>query len=84
MPLKWGDVWNPRLECWWSEIHSGLRHPEGHEEADELTDKGKEVHGLKVESFSPVKRIQEKKEQMKETPTMPTLPTLRRRSTEEE
>ena len=49
MPLKWGDTWNPRLKCWWSEVYRGERYPEGHANQGELTTKGEEVAGVKQE-----------------------------------
>ena len=83
-PLKWGDCWNPRLECWWSEIRSGIRHPEGHEEQGELTDKGKELHGLKEKSFNPVKKVQEVKQEDEPKPSMPMLRAIPRATTKGE
>tara|TARA_B100000287_G_scaffold304081_1_gene287236 strand:- start:1261 stop:1683 length:423 start_codon:yes stop_codon:yes gene_type:complete len=57
MPLKWGDVWNPRLECWWSEIRIGHRYPEGHDQQGELTPKGELAAGIKKQEWKPNKTM---------------------------
>ena len=43
VPLKVGDSWNPRLNCWNNEIYRGERYPKGHERQGELTDKGQAI-----------------------------------------
>ena len=43
VPLKVGDSWNPRLNCWNNEVYRGERYPGGHDMQGELTEKGKSI-----------------------------------------